>query len=140
MLGIIGKAVGALISPVSKYMTQRNKLKQIKDEGAIKLAQTKVDAQIKQAMSDAENAGELDRITVADAGYKDEYLMFIVTIPLIMAFIPALVPYVEAGFAVLEEMPEYYKYMVAGVFIYVFGYKRIMLKLINAYLNSKIKV
>ena len=35
-------------------------------------------------------------------------------------------------------MPEYYQYMVGGVFIYVFGFKRILLKVINAVIAMRL--
>ena len=126
--------IGKIIDGVVGYSETRQKIRQIKDEGAIKLAQTKVDAKIKQASSDADSAGDLDRIALENVGWKDEFLMIVVTIPMILVFFPPMIPYVKAGFIALGEMPEYYQYMVGGVFVYVFGFKRIMLKVINAFI------
>lgn len=129
--------IGNIIDAFSKGDETRQELKKIKNAGAIKLAQTKIDAKIRQLSSDSENAGDLDRIALENAGWKDEFLLIVVTLPAIMAFIPGMVSYVEDGFKALENMPEYYQYMFAGVFIYVFGFKRIMLKVINAAIAAR---
>jgi len=129
--------IGDIIQAFSKADETRQKIKAIKNEGAILLAQTKVDAQIKQVSTDSESAGDLDRIALQSSGWKDEYLMIIITIPAVLAFIPATQIYVEEGFAALAKMPEYYQYMFAGVYIYVFGFKRMLLKAINAFIAMR---
>lgn len=45
----------------------------------------------------------------AGASWKDEWLTILFSIPLILAFIPAAVPYVAQGFATLDLMPTWYK-------------------------------
>jgi len=130
--------IGDLIAAFSKGDETRQKIKAVKNEGAIRLAQTKVDAQIKQVSTDAESAGDLDRIALQSSGWKDEYLMIIITVPAVLAFIPDMQPYVTQGFTALSEMPEYYQYMFAGVYIYVFGFKRMMLKVINAFIAMRL--
>lgn len=42
--------------------------------------------------------------------WKDEFWTVVLAIPLVLCFIPATVPYIRDGFAVLETMPEYYRY------------------------------
>ena len=59
----------------------------------------------------------------ANTSWKDEWFTILLSIPLIMAFIPSLVPYVEAGFVVLDSMPEYYKAFLAAAVAASFGMK-----------------
>lgn len=127
-----------LVGGFFKSKEAKTEIKKIKEVGAIKLAQTQVDAAIVRAQSDSESAGSLDRIALEQVGWKDEFLMIIVCIPLIMAFIPPMVPYVKQGFIALEAMPMYYQYMVGGVFIYVFGFKRILLKVLNKFIEKRL--
>lgn len=129
--------IGDIINAVSKGDETRQAIKRINDVGAIKLAQTKVDAQIHQASSDADSAGNLDAIALRNVGWKDEFLVIVITMPMILVFIPPMIPYVNAGFLALKNMPEYYQYMVGGVFIYVFGFKRILLKAIQGFIDAK---
>lgn len=137
MINFILPLINTVVSAFSKGDETRQAIKKIKNAGAIKLAQTQVDAKIKQMSSDAESAGTLDEIALKNVGWKDEYFMIIITLPMILAFIPEMVTYVEQGFAALENMPEYYQYMVGGVFIYVFGFKRIVLKVIQAFIYER---
>jgi len=122
----------ALINAFSKNKETKQAIKAIKNAGAIKLAQTKVDAQLRLAADDANSAGNLDEITLKTVGWKDEYLMIIITIPTILAFFPGMVQYVTAGFEALEKMPLYYQYALGGVYIYVFGFKRVLLKMFES--------
>lgn len=64
-----------------------------------------------------------DEIQAANAGssWKDEFFTIIFSIPLILAFIPGAVPYVQAGFAVLESMPEWYKAFLGAAVAASFG-------------------
>tara|TARA_R110000744_G_scaffold277232_2_gene389631 strand:- start:213 stop:569 length:357 start_codon:yes stop_codon:yes gene_type:complete len=57
--------------------------------------------------------------------WKDEWLTLLVSIPMVMAFVPSLVPYVEEGFKVLEGMPIFYQSLVGGVFAASFGLKKL---------------
>ena len=57
--------------------------------------------------------------------WKDEWLTILVSIPMILAFVPSMVPYVREGFEVLETMPQWYQALVALVFAASFGFKKI---------------
>ena len=49
------------------------------------------------------------------SSWRDEFFSLLFSIPLIMCFIPPLVPYVRDGFAVLETMPDYYRALLAAL-------------------------
>ena len=53
--------------------------------------------------------------------WKDEYLVIIFTIPLILAFIPEMQPYVKNGFEAIKTTPEWYRYGVMGIVMATFG-------------------
>lgn len=57
--------------------------------------------------------------------WKDEWLTLLISIPLIMAFIPGMEVYVQEGFKVLESCPDWYIYLVGVVFAASFGIKKI---------------
>jgi hypothetical protein len=57
----------------------------------------------------------------AGNSFKDEWLTLLFSIPLILCFIPSAVPYVKEGFAVLEEMPDWYQYLLSLVVACSFG-------------------
>ncbi|MDA7514301.1 hypothetical protein N8508_00770 [bacterium] len=51
----------------------------------------------------------------ASSSWRDEFFSLLFSLPLIMCFIPPLVPYVRDGFEVLEAMPEYYRMLLAAL-------------------------
>jgi len=61
----------------------------------------------------------------AGSSWKDEYWTIIITVPLIMAFIPPLAPYVIKGFDSLKHVPDWYKAFAAASVAASFGIKQI---------------
>lgn len=57
----------------------------------------------------------------AASSWKDEYTLIVVSVPLIMAFIPGLAGYVSAGFESFAETPIWYQAMVQVVFYATYG-------------------
>ena len=49
--------------------------------------------------------------------WKDEYITLLISIPLVLCFLgPDQAAIVEAGFKALEQTPDFYQYLVVGVF------------------------
>lgn len=44
-----------------------------------------------------------------NSGYRDEWVTILLSIPLVMAFVPDMVQYVHAGFEALEKTPVWYQ-------------------------------
>lgn len=53
--------------------------------------------------------------------WKDEWFVILFSIPLIMAFIPSMQPYVLEGFKTLDQTPEWYMLLVSGIVCATFG-------------------
>ncbi|OUU16195.1 MAG: hypothetical protein CBB97_23305, partial [Candidatus Endolissoclinum sp. TMED37] len=53
--------------------------------------------------------------------WKDEWLVILFSIPLILAFIPGMEGVVEQGFAQLEQMPDWYQYSLGVIVAASFG-------------------
>ena len=65
-------------------------------------------------------------VTQAEAGahsWKDEYLLVVLSIPMIGSFIPTMVPHIAQGFIVLDSMPDYYKGFLGAAVAASFGIK-----------------
>ena len=88
-----------------------------------KLASTYLTGRIKKSEAKAKNAASWDEIaqTNSSTSWKDEYLTLLISIPLIMCFIPGAVPYVREGFAVLDTMPTWYQYTFSVIVAASFG-------------------
>ena len=62
----------------------------------------------------------------AGQSWKDEYLVILFSIPLILAFVPSTVPFVMEGFAALEQMPDWYKYSLSVIVGASFGVRSVI--------------
>ena len=72
-------------------------------------------------------SGTWDEIHAKNSGesWKDEWFTLLFSIPLVLAFIPSAVPYVEKGFIVLELMPDWYKQALAVLVAASVGYQKL---------------
>lgn len=52
---------------------------------------------------------------------KDEFWTLVLSIPLILCFIPDFVPYITAGFDALQSMPAFYQYWLGVAILSSFG-------------------
>lgn len=106
---------------IGTYFNERQKLK-----SAEKLRQLELDDAmhkrkielISQGLA-ADASWEIEQIKAS--GWKDEWVLIIISIPLIMCFIPGLVGYVLAGFQALQETPQWYQWLILLIFTAVYG-------------------
>ncbi|BDU41051.1 hypothetical protein [Vibrio nigripulchritudo] len=81
------------------------------------------------------SASDFDVLSVKTRGRKDEYLLILTTIPVLLSFIPDYAQYAYAGFEALEQVPDYYWYLLVGIYIDTFG--RILRPVIETYLKNQ---
>ena len=79
------------------------------------------DSKMRRISADAD--WETQQAAASQSSWKDEWFAIILSLPLIGAFIPSMVPYVEQGFTVLSTMPDYYKAFLGGAIAASFGIK-----------------
>ena len=65
------------------------------------------------------NSWELEQIR--NSGGKDEFVLLILSIRLILSFIPGTVSYVEDGFRALSQTPDWYQWLILAVFAAIYG-------------------
>jgi hypothetical protein len=59
--------------------------------------------------------------SIRNSGWKDELVILVLTIPLVLVFIPATAPYVLEGFKILETTPDWYRWMIVMIYAATFG-------------------
>ena len=106
---------------LAEYFKQKQQLKQdlklAQLKGKIDLAQA--EAQRKIRVLESDNAWELEQIK--NSGWKDEWVLVLLSIPLVLSFVPATVTYVEQGFKVLGTTPEWYRWLIMLIFTAIYG-------------------
>ena len=79
------------------------------------------DSKMRRIQADAD--WETTQAEASKNSWKDEWFALVLSLPLIGAFIPSMVPYVHEGFNVLSTMPDYYKAFLGGAIAASFGIK-----------------
>jgi cation transport ATPase len=105
-----------------------------------KIAQAKTDAEIvtikatadRQASAQDQNY-DLDRLAMENMSksWKDEIILVVFLIPMIMAFIPGFESYALAGFGVMAQMPQWYQYIIIGMVVVIYGLRGLLEKVLE---------
>lgn len=118
---LLGALLGAPAEAVADYFKERQRLKSEfklkKLEGKVKIEQAKAEMEVRKL--EADNAWELAQI--ANSGWKDEWVLILLSIPLVLVFVPQAAPYIQQGFAILETTPDWYRWMIVGIFMAIYG-------------------
>lgn len=115
--------LGGIPEAIASYVNERQRIKaaaaQRRDEYEQALHQRKLDL-IAQGLT-ADMNWEMEFARQAATSWKDEYTLLVVSVPLIMAFIPGLAQYVAAGFVAFAATPLWYQAMVQVLFYATVG-------------------
>ncbi|CCN85473.1 conserved hypothetical protein [Vibrio nigripulchritudo SFn27] len=135
MTGLIGALFSPFVNLFRDHQVAKHKAAERKD----RIEETKTLATIKRIEQGDNNATKLDEISLSNRGWKDEYLLIITTLPVMMAFVPEWVHYVDAGFKALENIPEYYWYALAMIYIDTFGFRHMLRRAFEIWLERQSK-
>lgn len=116
LLGGIPEAIGNYVNERQKIKSAE-KLRKMEYEDAIH--KRKLDL-ISQGLT-ADMNWEMEFARQAATSWKDEYTLIVVSIPLVMAFIPGLSEFVKLGFESFAGTPIWYQAMVQVLFYATYG-------------------
>ena len=97
-------------------------------EGKVAKTKAKAEAEAAVMVKQAESVADWETAMARSSqqSWKDEWLTILFSIPLVLAFIPSTVPYVEEGFRVLQSMPEWYHYALSVIVAASFGVRSVI--------------
>ena len=124
MFDIFG-AIKMVASPVTDIVKGWQQRKTVKLEGDLAISKAKTDANIKKIATGQVADIAWEKTSLEQSGWKDEYWTIVLSLPMIMCFIPGLVTYVERGFAALQQTPLWYRYVVGLAIGSAFGVKSV---------------
>lgn len=99
-------------------------------DGRVQISQAKAEAKVARWNAEAELAklnarAELDwdmaALKASQRSWKDEYLTILLTIPLVLSFVPLTQPYVAQGWQELSNAPHWYWVCLMGIIAATFG-------------------
>lgn len=114
LLSGVPKAIG-------DYFTRRQEIKAAdrQQQAAIKAATVERQvALIKEGLTGDMN-WELEQIK--NSGWKDEYVLILLSIPLVGVFIPRIQDAILVGFEYLEKCPDWYQWLILIIFTAIYG-------------------
>lgn len=115
--------IAGLVKPIGDYFGRRQEIKATEHANQVKALEAQGERQV-QLIRDglaADMAWETEFAKQAATSWKDEYTLIVVSIPLVMAFVPGLAVYVTAGFAAFAATPLWYQIMVQTIFYATYG-------------------
>jgi len=122
---VLSFITGAPVEAGVKYFQRKAELKQ-------ELKLKKLEGQIADQTARNEQAGDRAKEThawelahIANSGWKDEFVLLVVSSPMIMGFIPGLQNHALSGFKVMEEMPIWYQALVVSIFLAIYGIRAV---------------
>jgi hypothetical protein len=144
-LEIVGKPLGEAVKGWSDRKTAKVKLK---SEIALKTTE----AQIKRVVEGDGHAAGMDQGSLGQRGWKDDYLLILTTMPIVLLFVGPLwemvfmaATYVKGdltlavlgGFTAMGTTPEYYWYALGMIYIDTFGFRRMLRVAIEGWAKKK---
>ena len=118
---IIATLTGQTVEAVLQYQTAKRTLK-----ANIELEKLKGKAEYERAKTQraSESEGrdaEWEAMSIQNSGWKDEWVLIILSIPMILVFVPWTQPTVMAGFEALAGTPLWYRVLIATIYLATFG-------------------
>lgn len=125
-LDVIGSVLKAVVGPVGTIVEGWQKRKTAQVEADVATTQALTAAKIKhvETMDAAEVNWDAMAMQNSASSWKDEWLTIVLSIPLIMCFVPGMVDYVQAGFNALQNVPIWYQSAIGVMIAASFGIKK----------------
>ena len=131
--------IGDLISSVGGYFKERQVIKAEEKKRKDELKTLNLNAKIEQIRNAQESDIKMDNEARGMAGYMDDISFYLFLVPVPLAFFPDMVPHIEAGFEVLESMPEAYQYALGLMLAAVWGYRRLIVPIVDVVVKQYVK-
>jgi hypothetical protein len=118
---IVEKLLGAPVQAVTDFLTKRAELKLQKQLADInkEISTAQFRKELIEKNLDADISWE--SLSIQNSGWKDEYVLILISLPLPLAFVPYMQPYITEGFAILQTTPEWYRWLVMLIFTAIYG-------------------
>lgn len=153
MFKIFGSLLNGVVGIFSKNSEAKNKLKQVKLDGEIRMAEAKVEAEVKRINANTQSDNNIDYETVKDmkTSWKDELLVITFVTPIfvllnVVPFIAAadsknwtqLPSFIKQSVEILNSFPDWYKWAIALIFVATLGFRSLLRKVFDKYLNKRL--
>ena len=110
MLGIT-TLLSSVAGMATNWLAGRSERARVKLDGDIALAKAKTLAMVDRMHNKQSGDIAWENLSISNSGWKDEWFTVLLSIPMVMCFVPGGAQYVQEGFAALNaSTPEWYQY------------------------------
>ena len=141
--------IGSLLGIGKDFLSNRSKLKQIKVEQEFAIIEAQTKANVDRILSNTDSDNQIDLITAQDKkhSFKDEVITYLFLTPVFIATItPFIIAFKESNFINLSsdiklsyenlnQLPTWYKYVLAAIVVDVLGFRSFARKVVNKYIK-----
>ena len=102
------------LTPLANLATSflDRKLEETKGKAAVAKAKAEAEAEVMKTAATHDSKWELIMAESTKGSWKDEAVTIVVLVPVIMCFIPGTEELVKSGFDRLNEVPDWYQYLL----------------------------
>ena len=120
-MGLLGSVLGGLGGKVVEAWSARGERKHTEQVRKLEIEELQHRSRLEMATraQEMDNSWELEQIK--NSGWKDEFVLILLSIPMVLSFIPYTVQYVEDGFVALSKTPDWYQWLILSVFAAIYG-------------------
>ena len=141
MLQAIIPLLASGINAWKETRRQKAELSRMKHQGVLRIQEAQVNSAVRRAESGDQSAISMDQLSFKNRGWKDDYLLILTTLPLLILFFAPfaelvllstryqagdLTAAVMAGFTALQQTPDWYLVALLLVYVDTFGFRRLL--------------
>ncbi len=135
-MGVLSTIFGSIAGPIVKTVGGVIKRKQDRMSQELEFKNAVHLKRLENVQAGKVAEAEWNKASINKAGWRPGFLTVLLSIPMVLVFIPFMVPYVENGFAALDKTPEWYRILIGVMVSSAFGVK----KLSDYFMNKKFTV
>jgi hypothetical protein len=112
-----------ILKPVSDAYSRRQDRRAVEHTNNIELlkAQGERSAALVREGLAADATWELESLKAHSAGWKDEFVLIVLSAPFLAGFFPMAQPYIEKGWEMLQKAPSWYPWILVLIFGAIYG-------------------
>ena len=141
--------IGNLLGIGKGFLDNKAKLKTLKQEQDFAIIEAQTKANVDRILSNTDSDNQIDLITAQDKkhSFKDEVITYLFLVPVVIATVtPFIIAYNSSSYVNLSEdirisydnlnqLPNWYKYVLAAIVIDVLGFRSFARKIVDKYIK-----
>jgi hypothetical protein len=116
--------ISGLISPITHIVDNWQQRQTAQLQSDLKVNEAIVQAKIDRLKTAQEADISWENTAISNSGWKSGYLTILLSVPMILCFLPGYDIYVTHGFASLSTVPDWYKEAIGVMIAADFGYRK----------------